>query len=116
MQINQKDDGHLVRLLRPSQKSFVLALRQRGDPLGSGQRIDKALHFFVLEGGAEVIEDDGIGGGKDELIFLGVGTVEEERVFDLSVIVRDVSFADGVLERRCALLHFQTAVHLFCNL
>jgi hypothetical protein len=93
-----------------------LALGQRGDSLGSRQRIDEALHFFVFEGGAEVVEDDGIGGGKDEFIFLGVAAVEEEGVFNFSVIVRDVFFADGILERRRALLHFQTAVHLFCNL
>jgi hypothetical protein len=73
--IHEKDDRYLGCLLAPSQIPFVLTLSYGGDAFGAGESIDEALSLFVFVGGAESVEDDGVGCWEDESVFFGIRVV-----------------------------------------
>ena len=52
------------------------------------------MSFFVFVRGRESIEDDCISGGEDESVLAIVRGFEEERIFDLAVVMTDVFFDD----------------------
>jgi hypothetical protein len=111
VKVDKVDHWNLKCLFAPCEKAFVLTLGESGDTLGAVQSFDEGLYLFVFERSAETVEDDGVGCGENEFVFLGVGVVEKKRIFYLSVVVRDVFFGYHVAEGRGSLLYFQTVVH-----
>ena len=67
------------------------------------------MGLLVFEGGGEGVEDDGVGSREDESVLAVRGGVEEESIFYFAVVVGDIFFDDGVLERGDGLfdLHIQ---------
>ena len=112
LEIHEEDDRHLRCLLTPCKISFVVRLRNCGYPLRARQSGDEGLCLFVLEGGGEGIEYDGVGCGEDESVFAMGWGVEEETVLNLSVVVWDVFLDDCVFKWGDRLLDF----HSICNL
>jgi hypothetical protein len=98
VQVNPKDDGNACGFLAPSQISLVKTLSESGDSLAALESIDEGLYFLVLEGRTETVEYNRICGRVDQFVLLGVGGVEEEGVFYLSVVVGYVFLDDRVLE------------------
>lgn len=111
-QVNKKDDRHLGSLFAPCKITFIVALSYRCDTFRSWKCGDEWLSFFVFVRGRESIEDDCISGGEDESVLAIVRGFEEERIFDLAVVMTDVFFDDWVLESRHRFLDF----HSICNL
>ena len=85
-----------------------MTLGQCGDALGPWECTDEGLRFFVLIGGAEGVQHDGVGAWEDELVLAARARLQEERVTHLSNVVCDVLLHDGLLEAPFLYFHFVT--------
>lgn len=98
LQIDQKDDRVVIGFFAPGDVPFVGALCEADYAFGAGETVDEILCFFVIEGGTEDVKGDGVTWGVDEFILFGVGEIEEEWVFEFSLIVGDVFECECVLQ------------------